>query len=446
MISDYLNRGGAAIAASRLCEGWRAHGHQVGRFYCFPPHPVPGVADAVYPLAGRAFFTVRMSRLPQCEIFRKIAQKNWRGVFRNALKDFRPDVISLHNLHGAAWDLDVVDECLRHAPVVWTMHDMWPITGSCAYSFDCRKYETACDSDCPQLGVYPTLPASMIGPAHARRRAFYATRPRLALVAPSRWLADCAAVMTKGVVPALQISNGIDLTLFRPMPKKEARAQLNLTETDKPTLLAAAASLTNPTKGMGTLIEALGNLADQPLRLLLMGSGGDDIRISSNVEIIRLGSLGNVDQLRAAYNAADLFVHPSHADNQPLVIMEGFACGIPVIGMPVDGVPEMALQEKTGWMAKAVTAGALADAINAALAARSQWAAYSQCCRNFAEVEYGVARQALRYETAFQMAISNGPLTQAALDAAGNDGGTFSAPPTSSLSASSSLESRRAIS
>ncbi|MEO6813709.1 MAG: glycosyltransferase, partial [Ginsengibacter sp.] len=52
------------------------------------------------------------------------------------------------------------------------------------------------------------------------------------------------------------------------------------------------------------------------------------------------------------YNATDVFVVPSLADNQPTTIMESMCCGTPVVGFDVGGIPDMIIHKENGYLAK----------------------------------------------------------------------------------------------
>jgi len=416
VVTDYGSTGGASIAASRLCTGLRRRGHFVGRFYAFAPSPTADSADVVYPVGDLDPWNVRISGVLKNEIWRRISQRRWAKVFRRVLRDFRPDVVSLHNLHGACWDIEVVEECLRHAPVTWTLHDMWALTGSCAYSLDCLKFESACDARCPRVGTYPTLPARMIASAHARRRRLYNGHPRLALVAPSRWLTDHARVMAKGCVSTLRITYGLDLDQFRPIQKSLARDLLRIPDDGKPCLLAAAAWFRDPIKGMNLLVEALATPAKESPRLMLMGRDDVLIRPPAGIDVVRFGALSGDKFFPILYSAADLFVQPSLAENQPLVIMEAMACGVPVVALSVGGVPEMVVENETGWLAKEKSAGGLAEALRRAMAERAEWPDYAERCRARARAQYAAELQARRYEQVMRDLVAGSETTQETLD------------------------------
>ena len=74
------------------------------------------------------------------------------------IKDFNPDVIHLHNLHGYYLNIKILFDYLKQAnkPVVWTLHDCWALTGHCSH-FDyigCEKWKEQC-FNCPQKKEYP---------------------------------------------------------------------------------------------------------------------------------------------------------------------------------------------------------------------------------------------------------------------------------------------------
>ena len=74
------------------------------------------------------------------------------------IKAINPDVIHLHNLHGYYLNIEILFNYLANAniPVVWTLHDCWPLTGHCSH-FDfmnCEKWKSECNQ-CPQKKEYP---------------------------------------------------------------------------------------------------------------------------------------------------------------------------------------------------------------------------------------------------------------------------------------------------
>ena len=128
-------------------------------------------------------------------------------------------------------------------------------------------------------------------------------------------------------------------------------------------------------KGQVTLIEAAGALRAEgrEFRLDLIGDGEMRGEIEAAVTRLDLGNhvrlLGwrNPAEVRAALEGARAFVLPSYAEGLPVSIMEAYTLGVPVISTYVAGIPELVRNGETGWLVPAADAGALADAMRAAL-------------------------------------------------------------------------------
>jgi len=63
------------------------------------------------------------------------------------------------------------------------------------------------------------------------------------------------------------------------------------------------------------------------------------------------------------YNAADVFVAPSLADNLPTTVLESLSCGTPVVGFNIGGIPDMIRHKENGYLAKYKDATDIADGI-----------------------------------------------------------------------------------
>lgn len=74
------------------------------------------------------------------------------GTDITSLPEFQQaDVIHLHWINQGMLSLKDIQKIIDSGkPVVWTMHDMWPITGICHHAQDCTKYQTQCHT-CPLL-------------------------------------------------------------------------------------------------------------------------------------------------------------------------------------------------------------------------------------------------------------------------------------------------------
>ncbi len=403
MLSDSETSGGAAIAASRLAEALIGAGNEVTRIVFNPDgdvHAWDTVALRLHRREDLAFGPLRSIPLSLGTSARMALVSR---ALDGHLKRISPDIINIHNFHGAEWSPGLLDTCMRHAPTAWTLHDAWSFTGHCAYFYDCDRFIGGCGSACPRPDEYPPMPAGKISSAWARRKAVLSRHPGLAAVTPSKWLAgEAARGLWKGhridVIP-----NSLPLGVYRPVDKNMAREALEV-DGSTPVLISVAEYIDDRRKGGHILVEALRRISGHSVTLITFGRRS----LRSSIEGVSLRQLGYVDPERIkvlAYNAADLMVHPAPVDNLPNVVMEAIACGIPVVGFPIGGVPEMVRPGTTGWLAKDVSAAALAGAIDAALATHKD---LHGPCRHVAEAEYGQALQAKRYVELFESMRNTG--------------------------------------
>ncbi len=285
-----------------------------------------------------------------------------------ALTPRPPSVLHLHNLHGGYFDLRALPELSKLQPTIVTMHDEWLMTGHCAYTLGCDRWQAACGS-CPHLDVYPGLRVDGTAGNRRRKAALY-ERSRLHIICPSTWLLERAqrSALAPAIASSRVIPNGVDLDVFSPADRNEARARLGLPRDAHVLVFAAQGARTNPYKDFATLraaLELVGAAAGRSVVAVALGEQADDERLSR----VLLRSEAFVERERVAVflRAADIYVHATRADNHPLAVLEALACGTPVVASRVGGIVEQ-LREETGVLVEPNDAAALAGAVSALLA------------------------------------------------------------------------------
>ncbi len=111
----------------------------------------------------------------------RVPRETLRHVTRSS-----PDIVNLHWLGDSFFRPSDIPRLTM--PVVWTLHDMWALTGGCHYSGDCTKFELSCGS-CPQLRKSHRNDASAKNWNFKHRQL---KNSDIVVVAPSRWLANCS--------------------------------------------------------------------------------------------------------------------------------------------------------------------------------------------------------------------------------------------------------------
>ncbi|MGH9932736.1 MAG: heparinase II/III family protein [Pyrinomonadaceae bacterium] len=89
----------------------------------------------------------------------------------------------------------------------------------------------------------------------------------------------------------------------------------------------------------------------------LIVAGGGSQRVALEDLALALGLrhtkfVGRVehDGIVEQYQEADIFLNGSEVDNQPLSILEAFACGLPVVTTNAGGIPDMVINGETGFV------------------------------------------------------------------------------------------------
>ena len=265
-----------------------------------------------------------------------------------------PDILHLHNLHGAWFDVGALPALTAQVPTMITLHDVWLLTGHCAYPLDCERWKTGC-GDCPYLDLYvPIRRDESASNARIKREAV--SNSRVALACPSRWLYDLLmeSGLVTGDVQARVVLNGIDTRIFSPGDKQQARAELGLPPDAKILCFAARGLEGSAFKGFGTLKNALailGENADIRANTLLLALGSDSpAQKVGGIDIRFVPFVKDPAIMARYYRACDLYVHPARAENLGLTILEAMACGIPVAASAVGGVPEIIVDGESGML------------------------------------------------------------------------------------------------
>ncbi len=190
-----------------------------------------------------------------------------------------------------------------------------------------------------------------------------------AMFSPYRKLLVCSHVMGRaftdvaGVSPKRieAIPNGIDLSVFSPVPEVEKRAlrtALSLPH-DVPIVLYVGSVI--PRKGVDLLIGAWGkvNARHPQAKLVVVGSTrprptvrDTAARSESEVYFEKVAAAvdhladpesvifaGEVENIRDFYRASDLFAFASHREGLPSVVLESMACAVPCVVAPFIGLP-----------------------------------------------------------------------------------------------------------
>lgn len=276
-----------------------------------------------------------------------------RGTFSTGLVGVNPtrtssyheaDLVHLHWINEGLVNVRHLRQVAK--PMVWTMRDMWPMTGGCHYAMDCERYQTGCGR-CPQLGSRRDNDLSRLIWKRKKRNL----PETMKLIGISHWLSDCARTSALfRDFDVRTIHNNINTKDFFPIEKHVARKVLGL-PADRAILLAGAQRLDDRYKGFTTLLKAVEHLKADPL-LLFFGNLDPGTIAKLRRDHVHLGYLHDPVLLRLAYSAADVFAAPTHMDAFGKTLAEAMACGTPVVCFDAAGPRDIVDHKINGYKAR----------------------------------------------------------------------------------------------
>ena len=281
---------------------------------------------------------------------------SWRNEFHGTLS-FNLRYTGVHEIinnsdadcvimHWVGSDTISVREIgLIKKPIIWRLADMWAFSG-------CKHYSS--DIELSALENYQIKNNLNIDNLVWRRKEKYWRSLNLKIVCGSEWLSSkvkSSKLLNKFDVKT--IPSSLDTCTFAPILNlKNSKLRKNSVCS---ILFGAQNALIDTRKGFDLLIESLLEVRridpDFKFKLRVFGSENVENICIKNIEIECMGYIANEVRMAKIYNAADIFIIPSRAETLGFTAMESLACGTPVVGYNVGGIPEVVDHKKNGFLA-----------------------------------------------------------------------------------------------
>lgn len=399
-------RGGAARAAYRLHLGLQNHSVQSSMLVIRKKsgdNTVTGPKNLINYILLRLGWRLEsmLTRIKGGKILSFFSPGLVPGAdIKNQLTSAGVDVINLHWTCQAMLRIEDLQQV--STPIVWTLHDLWPLTGGCHSDEGCRRYQAEC-GNCPILSKRGEFDLSH--QVLSRKQASYSNLD-INLVAPSQWMANNARESTLFKNQNIHvIYNGIDLTIFRPTDSQQTRQLLGLPKDRLLMLFGAMNSTNNPGKGFDLLVAGLNRLSKDwrdSVELVVFGSTGSSEIENSGFITHFLGDIYDDKKLVDLYSSVDVMIVPSRQDNLPNTVSESLACGTPVVAFDIGGIPEMIEHEVSGYLAKAFDPDDLARGVEYVLKQQRINNHMSRAARKMAVDKFSDEEMSLKYISLYE--------------------------------------------
>lgn len=407
--------GGAAVAASRLMEALKNNGIKAKMLVRDKQTDQISVIELdktwrnIWRFVWERVVIWKANRFKKNNLFSVDIANT--GTDITSLPEFKQaDIIHLHWINQGMLSLGDLKKILKSGKaIVWTMHDMWPFTGICHYAGECERYAEHCHH-CPM--IYKNGGKKDLSYRIFNKKEKLYNSARITFVACSRWLESMAkkSALLKGQV-ITNIPNAININLFRPRDKAEARTKLQLPP-DKKLLLFGSVKITDKRKGLIYLVDACKLLNEKypemkdSVGVVVFGQQSSQLEKMLPFPVYAMNYVSSEKEIVDIYNAVDLFVTPSLEDNLPNTIMEAMACGIPCIGFNVGGIPQMIDHLHNGYVARYKSAEDLANGIYWALSESGYASLSEEACRKVAS-NYSESIVAKKYINIYNKAVKS---------------------------------------
>ena len=263
IINHSDSRGGASVVSLRLLEALCAAGHDATMLVAHKAGDNPCVHTACCTAMSRLPFLAEHLRIfagngfNRADLFKVSIATDGLPLHRHPLVR-NADTVILNWVNQGMLSLDCIARMAADGKrLIWTMHDMWNLTGICHHAGTCTGFtrQQGC-SHCPMLHARAGR-SDLSAHTWRRKRELY-SRAGITFVAVSNWLAEkcrCSPLMDGCRIEV--IPNAFPIDEFHTAPRT-VRKEAGLPEGR--IVLMGAARLDDPVKGLPLAVEALNRL------------------------------------------------------------------------------------------------------------------------------------------------------------------------------------------
>jgi glycosyltransferase involved in cell wall biosynthesis len=217
-------------------------------------------------------------------------------------------------------------------PIVWTLHDYWPITGHCAYFEEsgCEKWRANCE-DCPQIRRYPKAYIDNSAKNFFEKQSIYDELDNLHIVTVSEHSRKLVEESILKRFPVTTIYNSVDTSIFRPAaPAMQFGGKI---------VVGSVAKVWDERKGLADILKVRSRLSDSYVFLVIGLTKNQIRRLPPGV--VGIPTVSVPENLAALYSSMDVFFNPSAEETFGLTSIEAMACGVPAVLYDVSASTEI---------------------------------------------------------------------------------------------------------
>ncbi len=347
--------GGAAVVSFRLMQALRAYGVDARMLVVEKLSESPYVELAAPQAAIRKSFLAERLKiflangLDRRTLFKIDTASDGLSLWKHPLV-VEADAVLLNWVNQGMLSLSGIKKLLSLGkPLVWTMHDMWCMTGICHHAGQCEEYQQECRR-CPLLGNKSLRP-KLAYLTWERKRSLYSLPHKIKFVAVSNWLKKRSAVSS--LLNKQQVTV-IPNTFILP---ESLRPRTDTTKDRTIRIGFGAARLDDPIKGFPVLLEMTQELKERypslagRVEVVTFGNIKDPSLFDGfAIPHRHLGMVKGEDEIRKVMENTDIIVSSSSYETLPGTLVEAQAYGAIPVSFDRGGQRDIIDHLSTGYL------------------------------------------------------------------------------------------------
>ncbi|MDE6853736.1 MAG: glycosyltransferase [Muribaculaceae bacterium] len=366
--SDTL--GGASVVSRRLMHALRDAGHDARMLVTHKGSDDAFVEHAGRRLRSRVHFLAEHLRIfagngfDRDDLFKVSIATDGLPLGRHRLVR-EADAVILNWVNQGMLSLNEIGRIASEKPVIWTMHDMWNLTGICHHAGECVRYaEPEGCHDCHFLHRRASS-SDLSHRTFIRKQRLY-EGSKIVFVPVSSWLADkCASSVLLRQADVRVIPNAFPVEDFYTEPKMPSLPGI---PEGKKLIVMGAARLDDPVKGLHYAVEALNGLRRTDAVAVFFGALRDASALDGlRFPYVHSGMITDSAMLRELYARATVVMSTSLYETLPGTLVEGQAAGCTPVSFDSGGQRDIIDDGSTGHLIRPYDTAAFSAALDKAL-------------------------------------------------------------------------------
>jgi glycosyltransferase involved in cell wall biosynthesis len=193
------------------------------------------------------------------------------------------------------------------------------------------------------------------------------------------------------------IPNGVDTEVFRPGRERQGALRRRFRIPPQAPVVGFVGRLSME-KGPETFLRSvlLAHQAVPELHAVMVGTGPMEPNVQAFIRNDQMEGYAHLaglqEDMPAVMSEFDLFVSSSHSEAMPLAMMEAMACGLPVVGTRVGGVPDLIQHGVSGYLVNRADINAISSALRDLLQAPQLREQFGRASRERAQAQFSLSR------------------------------------------------------